>query len=388
MNLMGNLNTLESSGLIRLAQVQPELEYLFRHALVQEAAYVSLLRQDRKRLHLAVGEALEQLYADRLDELAGTLSHHFAAAGDRDKGVAYARLAARQAVSMYAYEEALQHLHTALGLLEADGAAETRMGVIEELGDVQRSLGQGAQAIATYRQALDLWGEISSADKIAALRLQRKTIQALADIKWSRDLEFTESVVEMAGASQASMESVLAMMEGEPAHSETVRMLSALSTVAARIVFPPDWDAAQRYAQAAVDVAEQLESKVDLSVALGTLAMPLFAKGLLREHMQVALRRLELSRDPHFNDVRESVDCLRVAGSSLMYIGEYDKALPYVEEAESLADKIRAMDEQHNTMAIQSQCCLRLDRWDDVLKIEERWRELERRYSREATGPT
>jgi predicted ATPase len=46
-----SLNTLEKSGLIRLAQIQPELEYLFRHALVQEATYESLLKNDRKRVH-------------------------------------------------------------------------------------------------------------------------------------------------------------------------------------------------------------------------------------------------------------------------------------------------------------------------------------------------
>ena len=50
MNLISQLNTLESSGLIRLLRAQPELEYLFRHALAQDAAYNSLLKQDRKQL--------------------------------------------------------------------------------------------------------------------------------------------------------------------------------------------------------------------------------------------------------------------------------------------------------------------------------------------------
>ena len=55
MTIISQLNALEMSGLIRLVQAQPELEYLFRHALVQDTAYGSLLKQDRKRLHLAVG---------------------------------------------------------------------------------------------------------------------------------------------------------------------------------------------------------------------------------------------------------------------------------------------------------------------------------------------
>jgi tetratricopeptide (TPR) repeat protein len=53
------LDALESKGLIRLAAIDPELEYLFRHALVQDAAYESLLKQERRALHRQVGEALE-----------------------------------------------------------------------------------------------------------------------------------------------------------------------------------------------------------------------------------------------------------------------------------------------------------------------------------------
>src|SRR5690348_2967939 len=68
------INVLETSGLIRLAAIQPELEYLFRHVLVQDAAYESLLKQERRRLHLAVAEALEALYPDRRNELTPMLA--------------------------------------------------------------------------------------------------------------------------------------------------------------------------------------------------------------------------------------------------------------------------------------------------------------------------
>ncbi|HZY43308.1 MAG TPA: hypothetical protein VFF70_01040, partial [Anaerolineae bacterium] len=79
MTLTHQLNTLESSGLIQLAQASPNLEYLFRHTLVQEAAYASLVRQDRWQLHRWVGETIEQLYPDRLLSLDVTplLARHF-----------------------------------------------------------------------------------------------------------------------------------------------------------------------------------------------------------------------------------------------------------------------------------------------------------------------
>lgn len=66
MALFDHLNALESSGLIFLAASQPELECLFRHVLVQEAAYSWLVKTDRRGLHLAVGEAREHAYPERL----------------------------------------------------------------------------------------------------------------------------------------------------------------------------------------------------------------------------------------------------------------------------------------------------------------------------------
>src|SRR5260221_8799234 len=59
--LGGMLTRLEAADLIRLVQVEPNLEYLFRHALVQDAAYESLLKSDRQTLHRVVGNILEDL---------------------------------------------------------------------------------------------------------------------------------------------------------------------------------------------------------------------------------------------------------------------------------------------------------------------------------------
>src|SRR5689334_22017459 len=92
-----HLIQLENVGLIRLSQIEPELEYIFRHALIQEAAYASLLKQDRRKLHLAVGEVLAQAYADRPEEFEGVLAYHYSRAEAWDKTLPHARSAADQA---------------------------------------------------------------------------------------------------------------------------------------------------------------------------------------------------------------------------------------------------------------------------------------------------
>ena len=116
------LETLESKGLIRLATVQPELEYLFRHALVQDAAYGSLLKQERRELHGQVAEALEQLYPDRRSELAPVLAMHFEHAGDAEKAIDYYGEAARHALGQYAIQEAYAAFASAAALIDEAAA--------------------------------------------------------------------------------------------------------------------------------------------------------------------------------------------------------------------------------------------------------------------------
>jgi tetratricopeptide (TPR) repeat protein len=153
MTVIDQLSVLESSGLIRLAQAQPDLEYLFRHALVQDAAYASLLREDRRRLHQAVGAMLERLYPDRLSELAPVLGNHFGEAGDHAKALHYFTLAGEQAMQRYAAPEAVMHYTRALEF--ATKAGSPARSVLRARGQAHELLGNFDQAHADYEGGLE-----------------------------------------------------------------------------------------------------------------------------------------------------------------------------------------------------------------------------------------
>src|SRR5207344_800577 len=91
--LRARLDALERAGLIREIARNPEPEYAFHHSLTQEAAYGTILRRDRRALHRRVGTALEQLYANRLEDFAPVLVHHLSKAGDDERTLRYARMA-------------------------------------------------------------------------------------------------------------------------------------------------------------------------------------------------------------------------------------------------------------------------------------------------------
>src|SRR5687768_8228683 len=87
------LSMAEAEGLIRPAQLEPEIEYLFRHNLIQTATYNSLLRQDRIKLHRAIGETLEEMYSQRSEEISESLAYHFDHGGEARKALEYYTIA-------------------------------------------------------------------------------------------------------------------------------------------------------------------------------------------------------------------------------------------------------------------------------------------------------
>jgi tetratricopeptide (TPR) repeat protein len=97
---------------------------VFKHALTQDVAYESLITTQRRALHAAAGQALEVLYADRLEEAYDRLAHHYARTDDAGKAVAYLTRFAEKAARSYANAEAVTALQEALGHVERLPAAE------------------------------------------------------------------------------------------------------------------------------------------------------------------------------------------------------------------------------------------------------------------------
>ena len=87
--LRDSLRELERLDLLREARRWPQPEYRFKHALIQEAAYRTILRDPRTRLHRKAAQWLEGRYAGHEEEVFGLLAHHWLAASDQDKAVVY-----------------------------------------------------------------------------------------------------------------------------------------------------------------------------------------------------------------------------------------------------------------------------------------------------------
>jgi tetratricopeptide (TPR) repeat protein len=131
----------------------PDLEYVFKHALVQDVAYGSLLKPRRRTLHELVGRAIEELYADRLDDHVAELAHHFAQGEVWAQGFGYARRAGDRARAIFANREAIhfytQALEAAARMSPPPGDADL-MAVHEARGTVWHLVSNYDQAVADF----------------------------------------------------------------------------------------------------------------------------------------------------------------------------------------------------------------------------------------------
>ncbi|CAB1074081.1 Adenylate cyclase (EC / Guanylate cyclase (EC [Olavius algarvensis Delta 1 endosymbiont] len=121
----------------------PEAEYLFKHVLTQEAAYASILNEQRQSLHRKVVVYFEQTAVDPSAEHTAVLAHHCLRAEDWEKALAYTLQAAERASKFYAHPEAIAHFWQALALMERiTRTAErrrTHMEVVLSLGKLPGS---------------------------------------------------------------------------------------------------------------------------------------------------------------------------------------------------------------------------------------------------------
>ena len=95
-------------------------EYAFRHVLIQEATYESILIKKRAELHRKIGEIMESLYASRIEEFAPLLAYHFYSAGD-ERSLKYDIIAGEKSARLYANVEAATHFSRALDVAKRIG---------------------------------------------------------------------------------------------------------------------------------------------------------------------------------------------------------------------------------------------------------------------------
>jgi class 3 adenylate cyclase/tRNA A-37 threonylcarbamoyl transferase component Bud32/tetratricopeptide (TPR) repeat protein len=151
-----------------------ELEYLFKHALAQEATYESILLKQRRQLHLQIAKAIESVFSERIHEFYGMLTLHYGKGEDLDKAEEYLIKAGEEALKSSASSEALHYYQEALNLyLKKYGDAAD----MEKIAMLTKNIalaffnkGQYVEAVGYFNETLAYHGEKLPKHPVSAFR--------------------------------------------------------------------------------------------------------------------------------------------------------------------------------------------------------------------------
>jgi class 3 adenylate cyclase/tetratricopeptide (TPR) repeat protein len=141
-----------------------ELEYQFKHAMTQEAAYQSLTFRIRESLHERVGLLIEATNPERLAQYVDVLAHHYGRSQRVDKQRVWFRAAGDAAKAAFANEAAVAYYHRLLPLLPKDETGD----VLVELGGVWHLTGRWTEAEQAYHEAMDVARRAGRPEVLAA----------------------------------------------------------------------------------------------------------------------------------------------------------------------------------------------------------------------------
>ncbi len=283
-DLQHYLDTLTHAELIHETRFFPELEYIFKHAVTQDVAYQSLLTQRRKNLHGAIGQAIEDLYADRLEDHAPILAYHYARSEQQVKAVEFTLLAGDQAARLYANVEATTYYEQALAIARALPSAPR------------------AQC-----------AEIDAALKLAAVGMTRQHVE--------RDQQNVERARGLAE-----------QLQDERRLAQALYWLGRLQYVLG------DSAAAIEYAEQSLEIADRLGDE-----ALAAPPVNLMARAYFYFDPSKACRMFERSVEQmsRLGNKGEEATASGFAGQAFAFTGEFDRALAYANRGVELAQEIK-----------------------------------------------
>jgi class 3 adenylate cyclase/tetratricopeptide (TPR) repeat protein len=323
------LGELQRMELIVQAARIPELEYVFRQALVQESAYKTILHKQRREYHLKVGEAMEALFPEQRDEHAIVLAHHFSEAGDHARALKYHAIAANMAFRLYANAEAAEHYTQALEAAAKLPAGDTSTSV-ERLTHLYARRGRALELDARIREAVENY----EAMRQKAQQLDAKEMELAALMSMATQYATPTSIYNFELAESLSDQAIqLARdLNDRPAEAKILWNLSNMNR------FSGYTEEALQGGEKALAIARELDLREQIAFSLNDLSH-LYSRTGRYEKSKAALQEAnDLWRE--LNNLPMLTDSLSTASYVYTFTGDYDDAVAFSEEALGISESI------------------------------------------------
>ena len=327
--------------------------YGFNHALTQQTLYAEVSSRRRRRLHLAAGEALEQLLKRARETRPAEVAWHFLEGDDAERALPYAILAGDQAEAVFAHTEAEEHYRTALDLAEGLGDEAREVEVREKLGGLLTAAIRYPEALEMLERTAQIYQARGDQESEARVVAQVGRVHlAAGSIEVGIDrLQTALHALSEGGSSSAlaGLNSSLARClyvrgrydDALAAAEQAIHMAAAMEaggvlaesevTRGAALAMLGQWSAGLGALSEAVDTAERVDDVFSACRAKQHISCVYLARGELeagRQHMERALTLAE-----RMNNRRQIATAIFGLSVIAFLAGERDVSQGYAERS-------------------------------------------------------
>jgi class 3 adenylate cyclase/tetratricopeptide (TPR) repeat protein len=357
--LLSNLSVLKDSELLFERGIFPESTYIFKHALTQEVVYDSILTRRKKSFHWQVGNAIEEIYRDNIDEYYAILVEHFFVSEKYEKAAEYSKLTARKAEKTGSFNDSIFFTTRAIKSLEKLPLTE----------DVEKKIIDTRTALGLYKAQMMYYPEAMEAvDPIIDLAIKHEYKRRLAQIytikgayEWFVKENYAESSKNLEEALRIAAEvsdvisSALAsywfgvsssfncefkrgieLIQRTLSMNEAAGNLWGISVMKSSLVIPSYFgqgriSLAFKTSNEAIQVAEQSGDIYSKAMAFSSHGISCYGKGLFEEATEYLTKGSGLSEKIQFFNHQGM--CEVWLGVTFFEIGKYRKSQVHYEKA-------------------------------------------------------
>ena len=320
-----HLNKLFRLEMLYEVSRQPEVEYGFRTPMIQEMAYGSILNKRRRIIHQRVGETLQRLYPEQINDLAAQLGFHFAQANNHELSLKFYTIAGDNAFKLYANSLAISHFHSAL--------AEARKVAVDHLEQIQylyNRIGRALELESRFQEAMEIYSEeLALARELESPPLELKALVSLGNIYTiASDLANAEM-----GEAYANQALELAVeLDDKEAQAQISWILLNMFRFVGR------YQEAKDSGERGLKLAGEIGNKEILAYIYNDLPYAYFGLFEIDKSVIVLNQAIEMWRE--LDNQPMLADSLASASFPYAYLGMYDQAIEASDEAKKISESI------------------------------------------------
>ncbi|MGH2472132.1 MAG: ATP-binding protein [Candidatus Limnocylindria bacterium] len=300
-----------------------EGRYRFKHAVVQEVAYNTLLVRRRIELHRRVAVAYETVLGEGVKDFLPALAHHYLLGDVPEKAAEYSWRAAEQATAIHAHVEALRLAEQALEVYEKLDRFTDAIKALYLIARVRRYRGENDAALSAYERALAMLEERDPKNPEVG-----NVIAHMAELctRWDAKYSDLEGLVARG----------LAIVDGKR-NREKVLLLAAKAFMSRKRPKPTDadWEESLATAKEALAIAEELGLLREVSLCLDAVGYAYGELGNFRESYAHNQRRLPIAKS--LQDSDELIDAHNMIAIASLVLGDFNEGIEHATAGRDLA---------------------------------------------------